>query len=119
MSVIRIPPGKRFSICPNGTYRTCDVVQVTSPVFTKYIVEVARPDDWSISTLILSPINHTDFETTEKSIKQLLEGLVQKSGHWDQYVLNQCTGMHIDKLKHYQSDTIRDWAIKLAGKLAI
>lgn len=44
---------------------------------------------------------------------------MQKGGHWDQSVLNQCHGMHIDRLKHYQSDTMRDWAIKLSGKLMI
>ncbi|NJJ42132.1 Tn7-like element transposition protein TnsE [Paenibacillus apii] len=113
----RIPPGKRFSICPNGARRTCAIVQVSNSIFTKYIIEVARPDDWSISTIVLSLTNHFNLKTIEESIKQLLDGLVQKSGHWDQNVLSQCSGTHIEKLKHYQSDSPRDWAIKLTGKL--
>jgi hypothetical protein len=48
----------------------------------------------------------------------LLEGLVQKGGHWDQYVLNRCSGLNIEKVKHYQSDSIRDWAFRIAGKLS-
>lgn len=116
MSVVRIPPGERFSICPNGARRTCAIVQVTSPMFTKYILEVARPDDWSISTLILSPINHVHLDAIEKSIKYLLNGLVQKSGHWDQSILNRCFVMKIDKLKHYKSDSNIDWALKISNK---
>lgn len=117
MSIVRIPPGKRFSICPNGTRRTCAIVQVSNSVFTKYILEVARPDNWSISTLILDPSNLIHLESIERTITQLLDGLVQKSGHWDQYILSLCAGTHIEKLKHYHNDNPRDWAIKLKGKL--
>jgi len=34
-----------------------------------------------------------------------------------QSVLNQSNSMGIEKLKHYQSDTTRDWGFRLAGKL--
>lgn len=116
MSVLRVPPGKRFSTCPNGSRRTCAIVQVSSGSLLFYVMEVARPDDWSISTLILQPTSQTTIKTLEQVIKQLLDGLVQKSGHWDQKVLNQCKGVDIQKLKHYQSDTTLDWAFRLAGK---
>lgn len=119
MSVVRVPPGKRFSVCANGARRTCVVVQMTYGNSTLYTVEVARPDDWSISTLILRPSDQTAFRTVEKDIKQLLDGLVRKGGHWDQSVLSQSNSMSIEKLKHYQSDTTRDWAFRLAGKLMI
>lgn len=116
MSIIRVPFGKRFSVCTNGARRTCAIVQVTYSGSTFYVVEVARPDDWSISTLILRPSNQIAFRAVEQNIKQLLDGLVRKGGHWDQNVLIQCSGMNIEKLKHYQSDTKRDWAFRLAGK---
>ncbi|NHN35327.1 Tn7-like element transposition protein TnsE [Paenibacillus agricola] len=119
MSVLRVPAGKRFSICANGARRTCAIVQITYGTATTFIVEVARPDDWSISTLILRPTDQSSFRVIERNIKLLLEGLVQKSGHWDQHVLNRCNDMNnIEKVKHYQSDTIRDWAYRLAGKLS-
>jgi hypothetical protein len=117
MSVVRVPPGKRFSVCPNGTRRTCAIVQVAYSSLTSYIVEVARPDGWAISTLILRPINQFEYRGVEQNIKLLLNGLVHKGGHWDQNVLNQCSSMNIEKLKHYQSDTINDWAFRVLGKL--
>lgn len=117
MSVLRITAGKRFSTCPNGSRRTCAVVQVTYRSSVSYIIEVARPDEWSISTLILRPINQIEIRAVEQNIKKLLDGLVQKGGHWDQSVLNQCNGMSTEKLKHYQSDSIADWSERLASKL--
>lgn len=117
MSVVRIPPGKRFSICPNGARRTCAIVQVTSPVFTKYILEVARPDDWSISTLILQPLHDKGLKEFEMDVKQLIDGLVQRSGHWDKFILESCSGVIIEKVKHYQNDIIRDWAYRIVTKI--
>lgn len=101
MSVLRVPPGKRFSICANGSRRTCAVVRVTYNGTTFYVVEVARPDDWSISTLILHPSVQMSFRAVEYNIKLLLNGLVRKGGHWDQSVLDQCKGMSANKLKHW------------------
>ncbi|MFD1954097.1 Tn7-like element transposition protein TnsE [Paenibacillus thailandensis] len=118
MSVLRIPPGKRFSVCPNGSRRTCAIVQADHGITTKFIIEVARPDDWSISTLILHPTRQISLKTVECDIKLLLEGLVQKGGHWDQNILNQCNGFNIEKVKHYQNDSIRDWAYRINGKLS-
>ncbi|WP_213529948.1 Tn7-like element transposition protein TnsE [Paenibacillus cisolokensis] len=116
MSVLRVPPGKRFSVCPNGSRRTCAIVQADNGILTRFVIEVARPDDWSISTLILHLIQQTSIKTIERDIKLLLEGLVQKSGHWDQNVLNQCNGLNIEKVKQYQS-AIRNWAYRINGKL--
>ncbi|MBW7476294.1 hypothetical protein K0T92_16295 [Paenibacillus oenotherae] len=117
MSVVRVPPGRRFSVCIDGSRRTCAIVQVINKTSISYIVEVARPDDWSISTLILRPMNQLSFTLIERSIKQLLDGLVQKGGHWDQSVLNQCSDMNIEKVKHYQNDSLRDWASRMSIRL--
>lgn len=117
MSVVRIPPGKRFSICPNGSRRTCAIVQLTSAVSTKYIVEVARPDDWSISTLILIPFRNVTLMMVEIEIELLLEGLLMKSGHWDKFVLERCGRLIIEKVKHNRNDSIREWASRIHGKI--
>ena len=116
MSVLRVPPGKKFSFCPNGARRTCAVVQVTTIYGTSYIIEVARPDDWSISTLVLRPTKQIDLRAVEKEIKNLIDGLVDKGGHWDQTILDRCRVFGIEKMKHYQSDTPWDWANRLCGK---
>lgn len=117
LSVLRIPPGKRFSICPDGSRRTCAIVQITRGYSTSYLVEVARPDDWSISTLILRPKEKSSPNSIEQNIKLLLDGLVQKSGHWDQHVLNLCGNMSVEKVKHFQSDSLRDWAYRIFEKI--
>lgn len=117
MSILRIPSGRRFSVCSNGARRTCAVVQITSAVNTAYILEVGRPDNWSISTLILRPTQQASLKVIEDNIKQLLEGLVHKGGHWDRKVLERCDGLSVEKLKHYQSDITKEWAYRLIGKL--
>ncbi|MNP41725.1 hypothetical protein D3C76_1354410 [compost metagenome] len=118
MSVIRILLGKRFSICPNGASRTCAIVQVSSPVFTKYILEVARPDDWSISTLILQPMKDPILRETEKKINVLLYGLVQKGGHWDNAFLKLIDYIKIEKVKHYRCDTAISWLNRVNERLS-
>lgn len=80
MSVMRVPLGKKFSIGPNGTRRSCAIVQINNGNGTRYIIEVARPDGWSISTLILRPIHQVDFRVIEHEFKLLIDGLVDKGG---------------------------------------
>lgn len=108
ISVVRSPSGKRFSICLNGACRTCAIVQVASPVFIKYILEVARPDDWSISTLILESLQNVTFKSIEIEIKLLLEGVVQKSGHWDKYFIERIKQLSIRKVKHDRGDLAKE-----------
>ncbi|SFF23897.1 hypothetical protein SAMN04487969_119131 [Paenibacillus algorifonticola] len=113
MSILRIPSGKKFSVCPNGTRRTCAVVQIVNAKSITYLVEIARPDEWSISTLILRPTPQSSLKSIETNIKLLLDGLVQKGGHWDQTILSRFSDMSIRKVKHYNNDSIREWAIRL------
>ncbi|WP_301173563.1 Tn7-like element transposition protein TnsE [Brevibacillus nitrificans] len=115
MSVLPLPHGRRFSVCGNGIRRTCAVVKLVTEKETKYVIEIARPDGWSISTLILTPRDRST-RKIEYYIGILLEGLVNKSGHWDQDVLDQCIDLNIEKLRHYQKDTLERWAYRLVGK---
>ncbi|MFP3392017.1 Tn7-like element transposition protein TnsE [Brevibacillus sp. SIMBA_040] len=118
MSLLRVPLGKRFSVCSNGSRRTCAIVQTIIGITTNYIIEVARPDAWSISTLILQSAQQTSIIAIERYINLLLDGLIEKSGHWDQDVLNRCIDLKVIKVKHYQSDSIRDWAYRIVAKLS-
>lgn len=117
LSIVRIPPGKRFSICPNGTRRTCAIVQVSNSMFTKYILEVARPDDWSISTLILEPIGRVSINEIEKEIRLLLEGVVTKNGHWDKNILENCKVFFVERVKHLQADSPKEWKERMINWL--
>lgn len=78
---------------------------------------MTRPDNLSISTLILKPNQDLSLKKTELKIKLLLEGLVEKDGHWDQYVLDRYSGMEIEKVKHYRSDNSENWSYCLLTKL--
>ncbi|RNB70405.1 hypothetical protein EDM58_23240 [Brevibacillus panacihumi] len=100
MSVLPLPLGRRFSVCGNVIRRTCTVVKLATENAIKYVIEIARSDCWSISTLILNPSDQST-RKIEYYIGILLEGLVNKSGHWDQDVLDQCIDLNIEKLRHY------------------
>jgi TnsE C-terminal domain len=117
LSVVRVPPGKRFSVCPNGARRTCAIAQLTNGNSTSYIIEVARPDDWSISTLMLRSTGDAPLSSIEADIQLLLNGMVEKGGHWDKNVLHDCSKLSIEKIKHYKSDTNMEWARRFINKL--
>lgn len=53
----------------------------------------------------------------EYEIKYLLDGLVQKNGHSDRFLLDNCSGLNVEKVKHHQNDTIRDWVHRIVAKL--
>jgi hypothetical protein len=118
MSVLRVPSGKRFSTCSNGDRRACAIVHLTTANSQVYIIEVARPDNWSISTLLLFPGESSSTSRVEGTIKKLLETLVQKGGHWDQNIFNQHRGINFDKVKHYRNDDIGDWMYRIVAKLS-
>jgi hypothetical protein len=75
-----------------------------------------RPDGWSISTLILANEKKLTMREIEMNIKYLLEEVVRKGGHWDQYLLNGCT-LDVQKQKHYQNDDIDAWTERIYRKI--
>lgn len=117
MSVFLLPIGKRYSICENGIRRTCAVTQITTPLTPKYLIEMARPDKWSISTLLLTPKKAISVKVIEEEVRSLLEAVVNKGGHWDRFALNMCENLDIEKIKHYQSDDIDAWAQRIMRKI--
>lgn len=119
MSVFPLPSGRRFSVYGNGIRRTYAIVRVSIGIKQQYILEIARADSWSISTLILTPKDQLSVEKIEYYINLLLEGLVNKSGHWEQSALDQCGGMNVEKLRHYQNDSIEKWSYRLGERLLI
>ncbi len=119
MSILRLPLGKKFSLCPDGSRRTCAIVQIRTSNHTKYIIEVARPDSWSISTLILSPKEKFPFRRVESDMKNLLEDVVNKGGHWDQSIIDGYYNWDIIKLRHSQGASLHDWGENIVHKLAL
>ncbi|TCS68542.1 Tn7-like element transposition protein TnsE [Effusibacillus lacus] len=116
-SVAYLPSGKRFSVCPDGTRRTCAIVQLNISNHVRYLLEIARPDGWSISTLMLIPKPGLGVQIIERYISILLESVVEKGGHWDQDILDKCRDLEIERIRHYKNDTVESWAVRLVGRI--
>lgn len=56
-------------------------------------------------------------EAIENEIKLLLDGLVQRSEHWEKKVLEIREKLLIGKVKHYQNDSISAWASRVQDKI--
>lgn len=109
MSLVNIPSGRKFSLLPDGRIRTCLIAKINRlGTMPKYILEVAKPDNISLSTLILSSKNNK-IEEDEITINLILKLLVLNGGHWDKKALK-----HINYvlLKHTDNDA-RHWASRI------
>ncbi|MDC3424332.1 Tn7-like element transposition protein TnsE [Aquibacillus sp. 3ASR75-11] len=116
MSIVNLPIGRTFSWLPDGRRRICAVVSIRrkgeKPI---HILEIARPDQRSLSTLIviLNKKGNRKKEE-EEQIQQLLAGLVFNSGNWRKYQLNKLS--HV-KLKH-TSKSPEQWAERVIAKVS-
>ncbi|MGC5325181.1 Tn7-like element transposition protein TnsE [Brevibacillus sp. SYSU BS000544] len=118
MGVVQLPLGKRFSICPDGNRRTCAIVCIESEGrLPTYILEIARPDDWSISTLLFSSIKPLKPPRIENYIQNLLKSLVEKGGHWDRDAFDQCIELHFKKVKHIKPQSLDRWTERIMSKV--
>jgi hypothetical protein len=107
MNTVNLPMGRTFSWLPDGRRRICAVVHIKrhgeKPI---YILEIARPDQRPLSTLILKFEKMGDRKREEEQIQRLLTGIVFNSGNWGKYQLNKIK--HV-KLKH-TSKNPQQWA---------
>jgi len=79
-----------------------------------FIIEVARPDDHSISTLILKSISETHLKAY---FRELLRNMINNGGHWDfEFLDNHFSGKYLIS-KHMQFDTPLKWANRLLSKV--
>jgi len=73
----------------------------------QYVIEIATPDNKSLSTLIVYENNINEID-----LKKLLLNLVRNSRSWNKDIIRNLDG---EKLKH-TSDTLMDWKRKLEMK---
>ena len=95
------------------------MVEVTQTnVVPCYILEVARPDGWAVSTLFIRLL--PEFYP-EQSIgvftKQFLKDLVKRAGHWNIERLESDQTLRIGRLKHIQEHYPRQWSRRIVDKL--
>lgn len=109
MNIVYLPLGRKFSFINENIRRCACIVRVKNRLTNKiqYVIEIATPDNKSLSTLIVyeNGINEID-------LKKLLMKLVRSSGSWNKDIIRN---LDCEKLKH-TSDTLVDWKRKLEMK---
>jgi len=104
LNFIYIPSGRKFSHLPDGRRRICAVAKITIGYKVSYVIEVAVPDNRSISTLIISSENSV--EKDEIKINYLLKKVVSNNGSWSEsFLFNFC----FVRVKHLR-ESVNDWA---------
>lgn len=114
MGIINLPLEKKFSFCPNGQRRVCAVLFIKLPGGPPCcVLEVSRPDFWSVSTLMVKPMIDISPQVMERIIFGLLHSLVDKGGHWDVNDLDRYKGVMFERLKHVRFQPPIRWGKRI------
>lgn len=114
VSINDLPDGRQFAYLPNGDRRKCAVVRVQRQSLLTYILEVARPDGHSLSTMLLYPFSKEE-HVIHYMIQDILHDLVFNQGHWN---VAKITKARVRKLRHNHT-RISDWARKVSEALQV
>ncbi|MFD1412241.1 MULTISPECIES: Tn7-like element transposition protein TnsE [Oceanobacillus] len=107
VNFVYLPLGRKFSYLPDGRRRICAIVKVNNGMKESFIVEVAVPDNRSLSTLIIP--SSGSVHKSEIHIQGLLTKLVFNSGSWsNSFLKNQ---VH-NKIRHY-NETVKNWTQRI------
>ncbi|WP_317957580.1 Tn7-like element transposition protein TnsE [Oceanobacillus kimchii] len=107
VNFVYLPLGKKFSYLPDGRRRICAIVKVNNGKKESFIIEVAVPDNRSLSTLIVP--SSGSVHKCEIHIQGVLTNLVFNSGSWsNSFLKNQ---VH-NKIRHYH-ETVKNWAQRI------
>lgn len=128
MSLCQIKGGRVFSLV-NRTPRTALVVTITLPASPPIVLlDVDRTGEVALSLIVLRYKSYMSFKALEESVKLMLDGLVDASGHWDNEVeclLEKiCTCERLprvltprDKADSHGQVTV--WSMKLLDRLGL
>ena len=119
-SVVEIPGDRSFCHLPDGSRRNCAVVEIIQDgIMPSFILEVARPDSWLISTLLIQLHAARDTaRSIEKEIADLLEDTVKRDGHWNVERLEQSPTFKAVRLKHIYEQSPWTWSQRILGRLS-
>lgn len=109
---VPLPEGTRISRYPSGERRMCAVVELEWPSNVQiWIIEIARPDRWQISTLL---VGEPPYGTSNGQSLKL--NLIRTDGHWDSenFETSQCP--IITRIRHTDSG-IKRWAGRIIEKI--
>lgn len=110
MNIVYLPLDRKFSFINENVRRCACIVRVKNRLTNKiqYVIEVATPDNKSLSTLIV----YKNF-INEIDLKKLLEKLVKSCGSWNKDIIKN---LNCEKVKH-TNDNLIDWKRRLEMKL--
>ncbi|MCM3325008.1 Tn7-like element transposition protein TnsE [Cytobacillus kochii] len=111
VNFVYLPLGRKFSYLPDGRRRVCAIVKVNNGMKESFIIEVAVPDNRSLSTLLVPSFGSA--HKSEIRIQELLTKLVFNSGSWSNSFLKNL--VH-NKIRHYD-ETARNWAQRIINCL--
>ncbi len=114
MNLVNLPLGRKFSWLPDGRRRVCAIVRVDR-IGRKpgCILEIARPDQRSLSTLVVQFDENKSRGDKEKAIYGLLLSLVFNGGSWPTERLRKVCHA---KLRHTNTEPSH-WAERIYNKL--
>lgn len=111
---------KGISFVTESVRRKFASVLVRVPNFNDvFIVEIGRPDHYSISTLLIKPKEANTFEDALNVdvIMHTQDVLLQNHGSWDRDIFKNDQRYTYSFLKHMSNDTSMRWAIKIRNKI--
>ena len=112
------PPIKKFSYLPGGQFRECAVmIAEHMSHLSCCVLEIARPDDWAVSTLFIKPRETVSLRQIKDLVSLLLDNLVLNGGHWDKRMFEHSL-FEFEKLKHVKNQTPERWGERILRKLS-
>lgn len=128
MSLCQLKTGRAFSMA-NRMPRVALVVTITVPHQPLIVLlDVERTGDIALSLMVLRFNRHRTFQVLESTVKLMLDGLIDASGHWDheieKIVADICSCERLPKIL-IQRENYRVqgqslvWALKLLSKLRL
>jgi hypothetical protein len=83
-----------------------------------YLIEVSRPDNWQISTLLVK------FDSKKMNLKEsgqilqlIVKKMIENDGHWVLESLEQATKFRFKRVKHFKGESIESFAIAVNKQL--
>lgn len=128
MSLCQLKQGRVFSMA-NRKPRVGLVVTITPPNSPPIVLlDVERTGDVALSLIALHFQDRATFEIVEASVKRALDGLVDRSGHWDHHIEEALTGLctceRLPKMLTPRNNAAASgqtavWAVKLLRRLGL
>lgn len=108
LNFVYLPKGRKFSYITSSKRRIAAIAKIKdrNTGLSAYVIEVATPDNKSLSTLMIKSLSDT---RAEYVIKEVLNGLVFSSGTWNSGKLKQYDYLRI---KHTNNNS-NDWARRI------